>query len=94
LYDQILKEANVPTIFAVVKALPKGALIEKQVFLHTGRCSITDEDDISIQPREPMSEQGLVFTIGCFGSAHPGIGRPTSIYRWGSITVANITFRG
>jgi diphthine-ammonia ligase len=62
-YVQILKEAHSPTLFVIIKALPKEALIEKQVFLHTGRCSIIDEDEISIQPREPIFEQGLVFVL-------------------------------
>ncbi|KAF7332035.1 Diphthine--ammonia ligase [Mycena kentingensis (nom. inval.)] len=33
-----------PTLFLVVDALPKGALIEKQMILHTGRVSLVDED--------------------------------------------------
>lgn len=50
---------DAPTLFLVVKALPKGALVEKQSLLHTGRCMITDGDDgeISLQPRKPMFEQ-------------------------------------
>jgi len=33
-----------PTLFAVVRELPKSALVEKQVMLHTGRCKVIDED--------------------------------------------------
>lgn len=63
--SKILVEANTPTLFVIIKALPKEALIEKQVYLHTGRCSITDDDDVSMQPREPIFEQDrLDFTPG------------------------------
>ncbi|KAJ7044475.1 hypothetical protein C8F04DRAFT_587609 [Mycena alexandri] len=49
-----------PTLFLVVERLPKNALIEKQVMLHTGRVSIPDEDDgeLVIQTRAPCFEQG------------------------------------
>lgn len=32
-------------MFLVVKELPKGALVEKQVLLHTGRFQVFDEGD-------------------------------------------------
>jgi len=50
------KAAKFPTLFIVVKALPKGAMVEKQVVLHTGRCEVVDEDDgeMSIQDRQPV----------------------------------------
>lgn len=53
------KAANFPTLFIVVKALPKGAMVEKQVLLHTGRCEVVDEDDgeMSIQDRPPVYER-------------------------------------
>ncbi|KAJ6539476.1 hypothetical protein B0H19DRAFT_361581 [Mycena capillaripes] len=49
-----------PTLFLVVRSLPKNALIEKQVLLHTGRVSIPDEDDgeLVVQNRTPVFEQG------------------------------------
>jgi len=33
-----------PTLFVGVKSLPKGALIETQVIMHTGRTHVVDED--------------------------------------------------
>ncbi|KAG5651969.1 hypothetical protein H0H81_006784 [Sphagnurus paluster] len=50
---------RIPTLYLVVKALPKDALIEKQVLLHTGRCAILDEDDgeMVMQNQEPLFEQ-------------------------------------
>lgn len=43
-----------PVLVAAVKALPKGALVEKQVLAHTGRCSVTDEDgEASVQSCVP-----------------------------------------
>ncbi|KAJ6598927.1 hypothetical protein DFH09DRAFT_18918 [Mycena vulgaris] len=49
-----------PTLFLVVERLPKNALIEKQVMLHTGRVFIPDEDDgeLVLQNRTPIFEQG------------------------------------
>lgn len=44
---------------AAVKALPKGALVEKQVLAHTGRCSVTDEDgEASVQSCVPEFTTG------------------------------------
>ncbi|KAK0498609.1 hypothetical protein EDD18DRAFT_1158378 [Armillaria luteobubalina] len=34
-----------PTIYAVIKSIPKDALVEKQVLFHTGRCFVRDEYD-------------------------------------------------
>ncbi|KAJ7129533.1 hypothetical protein C8R44DRAFT_700368 [Mycena epipterygia] len=49
-----------PTLFLVVESLPKNALVEKQVLLHTGRVFIPDEDDgeLVLQSRTPIFEQG------------------------------------
>ncbi|KAH9038864.1 hypothetical protein EDB84DRAFT_1478816 [Lactarius hengduanensis] len=41
---QGLDRGTTPTLFLVVKDLPKGALIEKQVLYHTGRGFAADED--------------------------------------------------
>jgi len=67
---------DAPTIFLVVKALPKGALVEKQSLLHTGRCMITDGDDgeISLQPRKPMFEQSHT-KFGDNGALHWEVSR-------------------
>ncbi|KAG7449048.1 uncharacterized protein BT62DRAFT_944940 [Guyanagaster necrorhizus] len=34
-----------PAIYAVIKSIPKDALVEKQVLFHTGRCLVRDEYD-------------------------------------------------
>ncbi|KAJ7765005.1 hypothetical protein DFH07DRAFT_1015601 [Mycena maculata] len=54
------KETAAPTLFLVVKDLPKNAIVEKQVVLHTGRVSIPDEDDgeLAVQKRTPIFEKG------------------------------------
>ncbi|EPT03708.1 hypothetical protein FOMPIDRAFT_49117 [Fomitopsis schrenkii] len=52
-------DATTPLLYAVVAALPKGAQIEKQVLLHTGRVTLPDEDDELIQCTvKPVFEQG------------------------------------
>ncbi|KAJ7682662.1 hypothetical protein DFH06DRAFT_1389612 [Mycena polygramma] len=49
-----------PTLFLEVESLPKNALVEKQVMLHTGRIPIPDEDDgeLVVQTRTPVFQQG------------------------------------
>ncbi|KAJ7276529.1 hypothetical protein B0H12DRAFT_1085801 [Mycena haematopus] len=49
-----------PTLFLVVKDIPKHALVEKQVLLHTGRIVVLDEDDgeLVAQNRVPVFQQG------------------------------------
>lgn len=42
---QSLDPGSTPTLFLVVKDLPKGALIEKQVLYHTGRGFAADDED-------------------------------------------------
>ncbi|KAK7060526.1 hypothetical protein VNI00_001292 [Paramarasmius palmivorus] len=44
-------------MFAVVKALPKGAMVEKQVLYHTGRAWVPEDDEDS---GEPVSARSLV----------------------------------
>ncbi|KAF9464425.1 hypothetical protein BDZ94DRAFT_1297190 [Collybia nuda] len=52
---------SAPMLFLVVKELPKGAMIEKQVLQHTGRCTVVDEDEEpSLQPRSPLFLQDTV----------------------------------
>lgn len=38
------KDAGATALFVVVPELPKGALVEKQVMLHTGQCEIVEDD--------------------------------------------------
>ena len=48
-----------PTLFVVVFALPKGALVEKQVLLHTGRFVVEDEDgDLEVVTQLPTFQEG------------------------------------
>ncbi|KAG6854847.1 hypothetical protein C0991_012037 [Blastosporella zonata] len=51
---------RVPNLYLVVKALPKDALVEKQVLVHTGRCAVLDEDEpdeIVMQSRPPKYDK-------------------------------------
>ncbi|KAF8914026.1 hypothetical protein CPB84DRAFT_1758186 [Gymnopilus junonius] len=63
-----LKDQDYPTLFLVVKELPKGALVEKQVHLHTGRFQVLEEgdDEEMIRNCVPIhSHQSLAFPDGC-----------------------------
>jgi diphthine-ammonia ligase len=54
------KTVNHPALFVSVKALPKGALVEKQVLAHTGRCYVLDEDeDPVMEIHQPGYESGI-----------------------------------
>lgn len=56
------QELNTPTLFVVVKELPRDALVEKQVLSHTGRVLVKDDDDELDEPtwqsREPVHTGG------------------------------------
>ncbi|XP_006460229.1 hypothetical protein AGABI2DRAFT_67613 [Agaricus bisporus var. bisporus H97] len=45
---ELLQTPESPTMFVVVKALPKTALVEKQVIMHTGRREVQDEEGESM----------------------------------------------
>ena len=45
----VIQDDNVPVLFVGVPELPKGALIEKQVLVHTGRCDLEDDDVTTIR---------------------------------------------
>lgn len=48
-----------PTLYVAVSALPKGALVEKQVLLHTGRFEVQDEDgELEIVTQLPTFREG------------------------------------
>jgi len=48
------QERNTPTVLLGIASLPKGATIEKQVILHTGRHAVRDEEGIEeVVAREP-----------------------------------------
>ncbi|KAM5540426.1 hypothetical protein V8D89_005884 [Ganoderma adspersum] len=60
------EDASVPTVFLVVPELPRGALIEKQVIVHTGQCNITEDDGTVVRrPIVPSwSQKRLEYTEG------------------------------
>lgn len=53
-----MQDQQVPAIFAVVSALPKNAIIEKQVLLHTGQCWVNDDGDNVLRPISPTFAKG------------------------------------
>ncbi|KAK0206371.1 hypothetical protein DFS33DRAFT_1419360 [Desarmillaria ectypa] len=65
LYEKVSSRS--PTIYAVIKSIPKDALIEKQVLFHTGRCLVRDEydDEMVYENQTPKFITGGVdFTAG------------------------------
>lgn len=44
-----------PTLLLVVKALPKNALVEKQVLLHTGRREVQDDEGENVVQMEELA---------------------------------------
>ncbi|KAI0677159.1 hypothetical protein C8Q78DRAFT_1065776 [Trametes maxima] len=58
-------DSSAPALFVVVPELPKGALVEKQVILHTGQADVVDEDDGTVVRRnvEPLYETGECATL-------------------------------
>jgi diphthine-ammonia ligase len=59
------QDFEAPTLFLGIKSLPRDALVEKQVLLHTGRCLVVDADDEepSLQARPPRTERGTVLEL-------------------------------
>ncbi|OSD04160.1 hypothetical protein PYCCODRAFT_1407777 [Trametes coccinea BRFM310] len=52
-------DAGAPALFVEVPELPKGALVEKQVMLHTGQCDLEDDDGSIIRHAVlPVYESG------------------------------------
>ncbi|KAI0959526.1 hypothetical protein AcW1_004327 [Taiwanofungus camphoratus] len=49
---------SAPVLFATVSALPRNALLEKQVLMHTGRCLMSDEGEDILHPIMPTFSQG------------------------------------
>lgn len=54
----VSQDACAAVLFIVVSALPKGALVEKQTVLHTGRCLMPDEDDMVMRSITPIFKRG------------------------------------
>ncbi|PCH41130.1 hypothetical protein WOLCODRAFT_143406 [Wolfiporia cocos MD-104 SS10] len=78
-----------PTLFLVVPALPKGALVEKQVLMHTGQCMMADEDDSVLQSVTAKFVQGDIANLEN-GRIHWEI----STFNESTSSVALICFRG
>ncbi|KAI0089326.1 hypothetical protein BDY19DRAFT_1041644 [Irpex rosettiformis] len=55
-----MQHAGAPTLFIGVPALPKGALVEKQVIVHTGRFLMAD-DEGNITSTCPESPESAIF---------------------------------
>ncbi|CAK5275596.1 unnamed protein product [Mycena citricolor] len=51
-------EEATPTLFVVVKGLPKDALVEKQIMLHTGSTQVTDDGELVTQDRKGRFRAG------------------------------------
>ncbi|KAI0682865.1 hypothetical protein BC835DRAFT_1409526 [Cytidiella melzeri] len=49
-----------PTLFVGVSALPKGALVEKQVMLHTGRFLVYEDEETEVKTRQPVETTGEI----------------------------------
>ena len=43
------QDNSTPKLFVVVPELPKGALVEKQVLVHTGQCEAEDDDGTTVR---------------------------------------------
>ncbi|KAH9951666.1 hypothetical protein B0H21DRAFT_185984 [Amylocystis lapponica] len=55
-----VQDTTAPTLFVVVPALPKGALVEKQALYHTGQCLDDDDDnDEVLRSVTPKFHQGV-----------------------------------
>lgn len=58
---------NVPTLFLGVPELPKNALVEKQVVVHTGRFNVLNEDDeFEVQSSKPVVSSGKRHLVVAF----------------------------
>lgn len=53
-------------LFIVVKELPKGALVEKQILYHTGRGTTVDEDgeQVAITLKPSFNQGSLIYIFG------------------------------
>lgn len=59
-WPELKSNIQSPTLFLVVKDLPKGAAVEKQVIIHTGRCEVIDDYDgeAMIENKRPVYHDG------------------------------------
>ncbi|OCH92905.1 hypothetical protein OBBRIDRAFT_811409 [Obba rivulosa] len=73
-----------PVLFAVVSALPKGAIVEKQVLSHTGQCLVDDDGD----------QAQLTYVIGNLADGSDLVHWEVSRFSETESTIAMITIRG
>ncbi|KAI0832334.1 hypothetical protein BC628DRAFT_1406822 [Trametes gibbosa] len=59
---QLEGDAGATALFVVVPELPKGALVEKQVMLHTGQCEIVEDDGTVVRGAVVPSFESGEFT--------------------------------
>ncbi|KAI0776109.1 hypothetical protein BD413DRAFT_649402 [Trametes elegans] len=83
------EDARAPTLFVVVPELPKGALVEKQVMVHTGLCDV-EEDDGTVVRRDVVP----VYETGQYESAGGKVSWEVSAFRETPSKVALVCVRG
>ncbi|KAI0375551.1 hypothetical protein BV20DRAFT_1058734 [Pilatotrama ljubarskyi] len=81
-------DSEAPALFAVVPELPKGALVEKQVVLHTGQCDLEDDGTMVRQAVAPVHDTGEYSTL------HGQVQWEVSSFRETPSKVALICVRG
>ncbi|KAF9476485.1 hypothetical protein BDN70DRAFT_882307 [Pholiota conissans] len=67
-HSSIKPDIPSPTLFLAIEELPKDALVEKQVIVHTGQCEVIDEYDgeRAVAKSRPIYEEGDdAFETGC-----------------------------
>ena len=58
-----MQESSATGLFLGVPSLPKGALVEKQVLMHTGQCLVTEDDDVAVRSLAPKLVEGKTETL-------------------------------
>ncbi|KAI0353573.1 hypothetical protein OH77DRAFT_1458188 [Trametes cingulata] len=82
-------DSEAPALFVVVPELPKGALVEKQVIVHTGQCDVEEDDGTVVrQAVVPIHETGKYQTLN--GEVHWEV----SSFRENPSKVALVCVRG
>lgn len=59
----MLQDPDAPKLLLGVSSLPKDALIEKQVVVHTGRFVGTEDDENEVQSLAPSLATGMSYAI-------------------------------
>ncbi|KAI0638098.1 hypothetical protein C8Q77DRAFT_1153777 [Trametes polyzona] len=82
-------DAEAPVLFVVVPELPKGALVEKQVLLHTGQCDITEDDGTVVRGAAVPA-----YETGEYASPNAEVRWEVSSFRETPSSVALVCVRG